>query len=876
MEDRLPLKFTLLGVLSMTIPLLAADIHVSNRGADGDPGTRAKPLATLHAAQQKVRAMVAQGLKEPVTVIVHGGTYHLPRPLELRPQDSGTKAFPITWRAPKGEKTVLSGGVPIDGTWTKGEDGVWSVPVPGVTDGWCFRQLFVDGKRAIRARFPNVDEANPFLYATGGGEDHAIIDKGLVKASWGTARNAQINIVPDWRFFNQWNTVTSVDSATGRIDIADSERHGTIKAGNWFWIEGVREELDQPGEWFLDAVGGCLHYMPEPGVDPNTLTIVAPLLNRIVNAQGDVNAGTHVEHLRFEGLEFRHTTFSLGHIEARVHTDAAVMFENTSHCSVTNCHFENIGGYALWLHLDSQRNVFDQNTVRHSGGGGVLLTGSRLSYMDDTKVYTSGAAAARVAPILNEITRNTVEHCGEIRYYGGGVHLDSRPFSMSMAPGNYIAHNHFNDLSRNGVFAFRNQGGNVVEYNHIHNAMQTTIDGACIHFATMNHLNAPNHILNNWLYDIWGYEQKPDGKPKRHLANGVFLDWDTSNTTVRDNYVYNAGGKPIKFIWQNWNIVDKGNQSSATRIVPPFANEVGPAGTATNGIDLATNHLTGSVIHYSDSALVTRTGDWEKQTITGLAGLFEFNLLALDRGEAGEISYALPIAEDGTYQISLLYKPSGANADNARLEVHHARGVAKMLWNMKTGSTHGFAVEVGKYPFKVGEPAQIVISSEGANGIVVADSVAFVKVSDQFLLETKPVRKGTQISLSGILIDERDAVAEGVWHEGSEVPILGPGYLHDGNEDKGTKSMTFTVEVKTPGRYQVRLLYTEHANRATNTPVAITVGDQRKSLTINQKTSDGTGAPLGSFDIKQTIVVRVTTDATNGPVVVDGLQLIAE
>jgi hypothetical protein len=201
-----------------------------------------------------------------------------------------------------------------------------------------------------------------------------------------------------------------------------------------------------------------------------------------------------------------------------------------------NCRFENIGGYALWLDLDSRGNKFDRNTVRHSGGGGVLLTGARLSYMDDTKVYTPGDAAARVAPILNEITRNTVEHCGKIRYYGGGVHLDSRPARMSMEPGNLIAHNYFNDLSRNGVFAFRNQGGNVVEYNHIHNAMQTTIDGACIHFATMNHLNAPNFILNNWLYDIWGFDQKPNGKPVRRLGNGIFSTGDTSNTTVRDNW----------------------------------------------------------------------------------------------------------------------------------------------------------------------------------------------------------------------------------------------------------------------------------------------------------------------------------------------------
>jgi hypothetical protein len=73
---------------------------------------------------------------------------------------------------------------------------------------------------------------------------------------------------------------------------------------------------------------------------------------------------------------------------------------------------------------------------------------------------------------------------------------------MAMEPGNYIAHNHFSDLSRNGIFAFRNQGGNVVEFNEIHDCMQTTIDGAAIHFATMNRLAAPNFIMNNYLPDL--------------------------------------------------------------------------------------------------------------------------------------------------------------------------------------------------------------------------------------------------------------------------------------------------------------------------------------------------------------------------------------
>jgi len=723
---------TLLLIFLLLIETAAAsEIHVSTTGNDTHPGTSAKPLATLHKAQERVRATIAEGLKGPVSVVIHGGTYYLPKPLMLTPQDSGTKACPITWRAAKGEQVVLSGGVPVKGTWTKGAGGIWTVPVPGVKTDWNFRQLFVDDKRAVRARFPNITEKNPFLYAKGGNKDHAIIDSKLVKASWGKAPDAQINVVAQWKFFNQWNTVTGVDPSKGRIDIADSERHGKITGGNWFWIEGVKEELDEPGEWYLDRAEEKLYYMPKPGVDPNTLTIIAPRLNVIVGAKGEVEKKTHVAYVNFSGLAFGHTTFTLGQIEARVHTDAAIRLENASHCRIENCHIENIGGYAFWLHLDSQRNVIDRNTVLNSGGGGVLFTGARFSYMDDSKLYTPGKVAASVFPILNRVTRNTVKHCGQLRYYGGGVHLDSRPANMAMAPGNYIAHNYFADLSRNGVFAFRNQGGNIIEYNHIHDAMQTTVDGACIHFATMNHLNAPNYILNNWLYDIWGYEQKPDGKPKRHLANGVFLDWATSNTTVKNNYIYNAGGAPIKNIMGNWNLSIKDNKSSKTRIAPPFVKEVGPEGTATNGIDLEANRLTGSVIHYTDKERVTRTGDWKQRTIAGFWGLFSFNLIEVKKGTPASITYTIPIVEDGAYQISLLYLPNKKNASNAKIQVHHATGVAEKSWNMKKGDKFGFALEVGTYTFKSNKPAKVVISNEGANGIVVADSVAFVKVESK-------------------------------------------------------------------------------------------------------------------------------------------------
>jgi hypothetical protein len=706
---------------------------VSTEGNDSNPGTIKQPFATLEKARDAINDIKNNGrLAGPVTVYLRGGTYRLQQTFLLEPQDSGDGESPILYMSFPGEHAVLSGGVPITGTWQENtETGIWSVDVPGVTGGWNFRQLFANGQRAIRARYPNASESNPFLYATGGNMDYALINPALVKASWGTAADAQINIVPQSRFFNQWNTVTAVNTSTGRIDIADSERHRTIDSGSWFWIEGVMEELDEPGEWFLDQTAGRLYYMPQPGVNPNTLSFVAPLLNRIIYARGDVNAGTHVEYVNFKDLEFQHTTFTLGQIEARVHTDGAVMFENTCDSSVKNCRFENIGGYALWLHLDSNRNSFDRNTVLNSGGGGVLLTGSRFSYMDDTKVYTPGEAAAKVAPILNRITCNTVEHCGKIRYYGGGVHMDSRPFSMSMAPGNYIAHNHFNDLSRNGIFAFRNQGGNVVEYNHIHNALQMTVDAGGIHFATMNHLNSPNFILNNWLYDIWGYEQKPDGIPVRRQANGVYLDWDTSNTTVKDNWIYNYKGNAVaKVFGGNWNVVIADNQSSDTPITPPFVAEVGPDGSATHGIDMDNNKFIGSVIHYTDTSHFDTTGTWTPESKVGFAGLFVFNYLVGTAAVESQARYTLPITEDGTYQISLLYSPASSNASNAPIAIEHADGIANISWNMQQGSSFGFAVAVGTYRFETGKTATVTLSTTGANGDVIADSVGFVKISD--------------------------------------------------------------------------------------------------------------------------------------------------
>jgi hypothetical protein len=720
--------------------------YVSANGKDTNKGSVDQPFATPEAAKKAVREAKKSAVNRPVEV--REGVYYLQQTLELEPGDSGTKEAPITWRAAANETVILSGGRTVSGDWKKDSDGkTWYVGLPQ-TKGWVrdvsqpevyqknpggpwhFRQLYINEKRAIRARFPNKNDQNPFLYAIDGSKEYVKLRGGEVKSNWGDETDAQINIVPHWRFFNQWNDVVKVNAKEATITIGPRERHALMDNGSWFWIEGVKSELDQPGEWYLDTKIGRLYYMPEPGQNPNNQKIIAPFLNRIIYLKGDVEKGTHVTYVNFKGLEFRHTTFTLGQIEARVHTDGAVMFENAQNCSIEDCTFENVGGYALWLHLDSKNNAFYRNTVLNSGGGGVLLTGSRLSYMDDTKIYTPGEAAAKVAPYLTEITHNTVKHCGQIRYYGGGVHIDSRPAAMAMMPGNHIAHNHFQDLSRNGIFSFRNQGGNVVEFNEIHDCMQTTIDGAAIHFASMNRFNAPNYILYNYLYDIWGFEQKPDGKPIRRLGNAVFLDWATSHTTLKNNVIYNTAGEEIKNIMGNWNLDIENNLISKNRIEPFLPHETGPKGTAYQSINPEKLTNTGGVILSSDKELFQYSGSWEKATVTGQAGLFETNYLRAAPEKAARCEYQLPIKESGIYKICLMYFPNENNASNAKIIVKYALEEAVVDWNFKKGDRWGFAVVLGEYYLDKDKPASVTISNTNANGFIVADGVGYIKVKN--------------------------------------------------------------------------------------------------------------------------------------------------
>ena len=114
------------------------------------------PVATLARARDIIRGWKAAGpLTEPVRVVMANGIYPITTPLVLTPQDSGTQKCPVRYEAEAGSQPVISGGKSIDGFVPAG-DGIWKTHIPEVAAGtWYFEQLFVEGKRAVRARIPN-------------------------------------------------------------------------------------------------------------------------------------------------------------------------------------------------------------------------------------------------------------------------------------------------------------------------------------------------------------------------------------------------------------------------------------------------------------------------------------------------------------------------------------------------------------------------------------------------------------------------------------------------------------------------------------------------------------------------------------------------
>ena len=143
-------------------------------------------------------------------------------------------------------------------------------------------------------------------------------------------------------------------------------------------------------------------------------------------------------------------------------------------------------------------------------------------------------------------------------------------------------------------------------------------------------------------------------------------------------------------------------------------------------------------------------------------------------------------------------------------------------------------------------------------------------------------RRGVVLAkdLPGIVVDDRDAKRVGEWKLSQFTgSFVGDGYLHDLDQGKGEKTITFLPQLPAAGLYEVRLAYTAGGNRATNTPVTVFIADGERLIQIDQRKEpslDGRFVSLGQFhfELNGQGFVIVANEGTNGHVIADAVQFL--
>ena len=235
-----------------------ARVFVAANGSDSNPGTLAKPFATLQRAQQAARKLAA---REAVSVMVREGTYYLPETLIFSAEDSGTKAAPVVYQAYAKEQAVISGGVRLkDLKWEPYQNGILRAQLPA---GVATDQLFVNGERQPLARYPNFDPNE--RHFNGWAKDAFSPERA---ARWKDPAGGFIHALhaSEWGGMHYVITGKGADNKITYEGGWQNNRPAGMHAHRF--VENIFEELDVPGEWFLDARNHLLYFHPPPETSP--------------------------------------------------------------------------------------------------------------------------------------------------------------------------------------------------------------------------------------------------------------------------------------------------------------------------------------------------------------------------------------------------------------------------------------------------------------------------------------------------------------------------------------------------------------------------------------------------------------------------------
>lgn len=497
-------------------------IYLSPTGSDetGD-GSLENPWQSVTRARDYIRT-INQGLKNDIHVFLRGGTYYVDNEIVFSKEDSGESGETIYYENYKDETPILNGGQQITG-WQlyDSENNIYQAKVDS-TDG--FRQLYINGERAILARTPNMTEEDTFgPYYLGGRWNYLNQYETNPYPTGPYFFTVSSNNVPDWNGEDPLELVT-VDHWRNKVaHVSSFEKNGSstiVKLGSVealngifshgnqyidpvytpYYFENSLSLLDQEGEWYFDQPSSTVYYKPRATDDMSNIVAIAPKTDKILNII-QIEDGK-VSNLVFKGITFEYTNWNepskYGYANWQAALAAfqdnnsllflpgAIQLYNAENIRIDSCTIRHTGANAI---VASEYGgdtfvancVFQNNTITDTSAGGIYLN---LNNSDSTG---------------NVIQNNLVE-------YGGRQYADAVGILVTCTPNTKVLHNEVCYFGYAGISIGWDWGDGItaaqnieVAYNKIHDVMQLLDDAGGIY--TMG--NIPDgRIHDNYIYNI--------------------------------------------------------------------------------------------------------------------------------------------------------------------------------------------------------------------------------------------------------------------------------------------------------------------------------------------------------------------------------------
>lgn len=504
-------------ILAMLALVAAAEVHVAPLGDDGNMGTEAAPVATI------ARAVA---LAEPgAEVIVHGGTYVIEMPVILDGTKSGTAKAPTVIRAAEGAEVRIAGGRSIDpkafttdlpesgaarvAAEAKGQVYAADLAALGITNFGDFpdafsvvpvvMELFFNDTRMTLARWPNEDwteiaevvESGPAPWRNHESDALGVFAySGDRPERWANAPAVWLEgyWCFDWR--SEFIKVKEIDTEKKRITLGTQHVYGLGSGnpgGRRYYAVNLLEELDAPGEYYIDREGAALYFWP-PGPMEGARIVVSEIAEPMLRIAG-------AAHVRIEGLTFETCQGD------------AVAVDGGSGVHIANCTVRNTGMGAIGI----------------QGGEGHRVQACHIHDTGTTGIVMDGGDRKTLTPAGHLADNNHIHHFSRRqRTYAPALQVGG--------VGNRIAHNLLHDAPHMAIGVAGND--HIVEYNEVHHVILETDDCGAL-YTGRNPSNRGTIIRYNYWWEI--------GARDGHGNNAIYFDDGDGGQTVFGNVFYRCG-----------------------------------------------------------------------------------------------------------------------------------------------------------------------------------------------------------------------------------------------------------------------------------------------------------------------------------------------